>query len=204
MFALYHVLLQFCTRHPDTLRRSQLLVKVDKESVVGAFRKGRVKDPVTHTLLVQLFMLQVEFGFMLSLKRLPNTDNGIADAISRPAREGVIRLTPRAFQELWGALGPFNFDLMACSESAQNVPDSNNRLPFFSQYDCEGSSGTDVLAQDVVKLPGTGREDVRTLLSPSSTGRNHSPAFGGMPGSRRYCRAGYPGVLVSSGTTGLR
>lgn len=156
MFALYHVLLQFCTRHPDALRRAQLLVDVDNESVVGAFRKGRAKDPVSHSLLVQLFSLQVDFGFMLSLKWVPTADNGIADAISRPSRESVIRLKPLAFQQLWAALGPFNFDLMASSESAQRDPGSNDRLPFFSQHDCEGSSGVNVLAQDVSRVPGTG------------------------------------------------
>ena len=43
MFALYeyHVLFQFCTRHPATSRRAQLLVNVDNESILGAFRKGR-------------------------------------------------------------------------------------------------------------------------------------------------------------------
>ena len=58
----------------------------------------------------------------------------------------MIHLKPLAFEELWGALGPFNFDIMASTGSAQNVPGSNDILPFFSQYDCEGSSGTDVLA----------------------------------------------------------
>ena len=93
---------------------------------------------------------------MLTLKWVPTADNDIADAISRPARESLIRLKPLAFQELWGALGPFNFDLMASTESAQKVRGSNDRLPFYSQYDCEGSSGTDVRAQDVSQLPGTG------------------------------------------------
>ena len=155
MFALYHVLLQFCTRYPDALRRAQLLVDVDNQSVVGAFRKGRAKDPVSHALLVQLFKIQVEFGFMLSLKWVPTADNSVADAISRPSRESVIRLHPHAFQELWEAMGPFNFDLMASSESAQKQPGGNARLPFFAQYDCEGASGVDVLAQDVSRLPGS-------------------------------------------------
>ena len=67
---------------------------------MGAFRKGRANDLVSHALLVQLFELQVEFCFMLSLKWVPTADNGITDAISRPSRESVIRLQPRAFHEL--------------------------------------------------------------------------------------------------------
>ena len=82
MSALYHVLLLLCTRYPDTLRRAQIVGDVDNESVVGAFRKDWVKDPVTHGLFVKLFPLQVEFGFMLASERVPTADNGIADAIS--------------------------------------------------------------------------------------------------------------------------
>ena len=103
---------------------------------------------------------------MLTLKWVPTADNDIADAISRPARESLIRLKPLAFQELWGALGPFNFDLMASTESAQKVRGSNDRLPFYSQYDCEGSSGTDVLAQDVSRLPGKGERMFGYCLPP--------------------------------------
>ena len=54
-----------------------------------------------------------------------------------------------AFQERWGALGPFNFDLMASKEPVEKVPGSNDRLRFVPQYDCEGTSGTDVLVLNV-------------------------------------------------------
>ena len=69
---------------------------------------------------------------MLSLKWVPTADNGIADAISQPSRESAIRLQPRVFQELREATGPFNFDLMVFSESAQKDQVSSDRLPFFS------------------------------------------------------------------------
>lgn len=71
MHALYHVLRQFRTRYPDALRRAQVFVDVDDQSVLGAFKRGRAKDPGTHALLVQLFDLQVEHGFMLKLKWIP-------------------------------------------------------------------------------------------------------------------------------------
>ena len=45
MFALYHFLLQFFTRYPDTLRRAQILVDVDNKSVVGAFPEGPGERP---------------------------------------------------------------------------------------------------------------------------------------------------------------
>ena len=87
MYALYHLLRQFCERHPDVLRRALVLIDVDNQSVVGAFNRRRVKNRETHALLVQLFALQVEHGFMLSLKWIPTAENRVADAISRPSRE---------------------------------------------------------------------------------------------------------------------
>ena len=156
MYAIYHLLRQVCTRRPEALRRAQVLIKVDNQSVVGAFNRDRAKDRETHALLVQLFDLQVEYGFMLSLKWVPTADNGVADAISRPSRDSIIRLTPEAFRALWDDLGPFNVDLMASTASAQRVPGNAGTLPFFSQFHCEGSSGADVLSQDVSRVQGTG------------------------------------------------
>ena len=45
------------------------------------FHKVRADDQVTHGLLVKRFTLQVEFGFLLTLKWVPTADNGIADAV---------------------------------------------------------------------------------------------------------------------------
>lgn len=161
MYALYHVLLQFCQRHPDRLRRAQVFVDVDNQSVVGAFNRGRAKNRAAHELLIRLFDLQIEYDFLLSLKWVPTADNGVADAISRPSRETIIRLGPDAFRQLWQELGPFNIDLMACTASAQHSPSSGRALPFFSRYHCAGSMGVDVFAQNVAVLPG-----------------GHVPAFG--------------------------
>ena len=44
------------------------------------------KNRETHTRLVQLFALQVEYGFMLSLKWIPTEENAVADAIPRYER----------------------------------------------------------------------------------------------------------------------
>ena len=90
---------------------------------------------------------------------------------------------------------------MASTESAQKVRGNNDRLPFYSQYDCEGSSGTDVLAQDVSRLPGKGERMFGYCSPPSKNDRRYSPAFGGMAGPRGDRRAGYPDVLVPSRTT---
>lgn len=105
---------------------------------------------------MQLFALQVEYEFLLSLKWVPSATNDVADSISRPSRESIIRLKPDAFRRVWDELGPFNVDLMASDASVQRVPADGRALQFFSRYDCEGSSGVDVFAQDVSVMPGTG------------------------------------------------
>ena len=44
---------------------------------------------------------------------------------------------------------------MACTASVLRSPLTGEALPFFSQYDCAGSAGTDVFAHDVSLVPGT-------------------------------------------------
>ena len=92
---------------------------------------------------------------MLSLKWIPTAENGVADAISRPSRDNIIRIAPAAFRALWDEMGPFNVNLMVCTASVLRSPASGEALPFFSQYDCAGSAGTYVLAHYVSIVPGT-------------------------------------------------
>ena len=167
MYALDYVLRQICTRFPDAWRQAQVLVDVDNPSLVGAFKRGRAKDLGTHALLVQPFDLQVEHGFMLTLKWIQTAANGIADAISRPLRESIIRLHPGALRNVWEALGPFSIDLIPSTASAQRIPGSSHTLPFFSQYDCPESLGVDVSAQDVSRLPRTGEQTLGYCFPPS-------------------------------------
>ena len=58
-----------------------------------------------------LFELQAEYGFMLSLKWIPTVENEVADAISRPSRQAIIRIA------VWDEIYPFNVDLVACTVS---------------------------------------------------------------------------------------
>ena len=79
--------------------------------------------------------------------------------ISRtPSRDHRERryLHPDAFQTVWNELDPFNIDLMASTASAPRVPPRSHTRPFSSQYNGAGSSGVDVLAQDVARSPGIG------------------------------------------------
>lgn len=137
---LYYLLRQFYTRSPEVFRRAQVLVDVDNQSVVGSFNRGRARNRET---------MRVQYDFMPSLRWVPTEENGVADAISRPSREATVRISPAAFEHVWGELGPFVIDLMACTASALRHPGSQEPLPFFPRHDCPGSAGVDVLAQDV-------------------------------------------------------
>lgn len=154
MFALFHLLRQFCGAYPDTLRRVQVLMDVDSQAVQGAFNRGRSRNRVSHDLLIELFDLKVHYGFLLSLKWVPTAENETADAISRPSGDSIIQLLPAAFRQLWVAMGPFDIDLMACTASAQLSPHTGARLTFVSLYNCPESAGVDVFAQDVANMPG--------------------------------------------------
>lgn len=125
-----------------------MLIDVDNSADVGGFNQGRVRGPETHAMLVQ-------YEFLLSLKWVPSAANVMADAISSPLRESTVRLQPQASLLSWEAFGPFNVDLMASDASVQCGPRGCPSWPFFSRYDCRGSSGVYVLAQDISVLPGT-------------------------------------------------
>ena len=50
MYPLYHVLRQFCARAPDNLRHAQVLINVDNQSLVRAFKRGQFKDSETRAV----------------------------------------------------------------------------------------------------------------------------------------------------------
>ena len=72
MYGLYHLLRQLCTRHPDALRRAQVLMDVDNQSVVSAFNRGRARNRETHALLVQLFEPQEKILFHVAVEMDPD------------------------------------------------------------------------------------------------------------------------------------
>ena len=75
-----------------------MLIEVDNPSVVGAFNRGGGENSGTHAFPVQLFELQVEYGFRWSLKWIPAAENEIMDAISQPPRNAIIRIAPASVQ----------------------------------------------------------------------------------------------------------
>ena len=52
-------------------------------------------------------------------------------------------------------MGTLNVDLMAFTASVLRSPLTGEALPFFSQYDCAGSAGTNVFVHDVSLVTGT-------------------------------------------------
>lgn len=82
---------------------------VDNQSAVHAFNKGHPKYPRTHELLVKLFNLKLEPGLWLSLKWVPTKEDVTADAVSRPSREAMVRMEPRAFRRVWETFGTYTW-----------------------------------------------------------------------------------------------
>ena len=88
------------------------------------FRSRRVQERASQRRcgLVQLFDLQVKYGFLLMLKWVQTACNAVADAIPRPPRDSVIQLQPDAFQVVWNVLGPFTIDLLTSIALAPRAP----------------------------------------------------------------------------------
>ena len=64
---------------------------------------------------------------------------------------------------------PFKVDRMACTASVLQSPFTGGALPFFSPYDCAGSAGTNVFAQDVSFVPDTYSPAFEFCLPPPIT-----------------------------------
>ena len=111
------------------LRRAQVLIEVGNESAVEVFSGGWATNRETHALLMHPLALQVEYGFMLSLNWVPTAQNGVAEAISLPSREAIIRIAPVYFHSNIGRMGPFNVDVM-CAASVLQSQVSDEVLPF--------------------------------------------------------------------------
>ena len=119
---LYHLLRQFCTRQPGPAAAGEVLIDVENPSVVCTFNRGWAKNRETHAFLVQSFELQVEYGLRLSSKLIPTAGNKVMDAISRPPRKAIVRITPVSVQVVWDEIGPFKVDLEACTASVLRSP----------------------------------------------------------------------------------
>lgn len=161
MLVLLDVLKECCVRHPGELCRAQALMDVDNSATVDAFRRGRSSNSVMHKMLVQLFTLQVEHGFWLSIHWVPSAANHAVDTITLPGLHEIIRLHQEVFDELLLLFFDlFTVDLMASSENAQRVcalaSGDREQLPFFSRYHCEGSAWVDAFRQNVATTPGLG------------------------------------------------
>lgn len=107
LFAIYHVLREYCETHPSTLRGTQVRVDVNNQSVVQAFNKDRSRNTHIHQLLVALFHLQVEEGLWLRLRWVPVQDNADADSMKRFGIEECFRLRPKIFIRIWNRFGLF-------------------------------------------------------------------------------------------------
>ena len=132
-----------------------MVIDVDNQSVAGAHNRGQTKNREIHALLVQLLEFQVEYGCVLFVEVNPERgERGRGchlAAVTRshhPCSAGTV-------QSGLGGEGLFNVDLMASTVSVLRSRLNGEALPFFSQYACAGSAGTNVLAHDVSIVSGT-------------------------------------------------
>ena len=158
-FALHEVLRLLVDNQPEYLRGSTATIDVDNTTMFYSVRNGRAKDERMHLLVCQLFWLQVEADFTLKLRWVPSKDNAVADALTRPDNSEHVRFGQKVFNRLWKEWGGFDMDLMATTASSQRPPSvgggQGRPLPSCSRYHTAGSSGIDVLAQDVGHMPSS-------------------------------------------------
>lgn len=137
----------------SALRGKRVDVWIDNLPLVFALAKGSSRMAEVHREVEKLFWLKIQHHFMLSPIWWDTHRNVRADDITRVEKDNDWRLVPVAFSALWGRWGPFDFDLMASSVSAQLEPGTANQLPFYSRFHSPGSSGVNILAQ--VLQPGS-------------------------------------------------
>ena len=132
------------------------MVDVDN-TMFHAFRKGLTRNERMQDLIKSLFWLQVDFDFTFKLKWVCSADNKDADDLTRPGAVEHMRLGQRCFGRLWEEWEGFDMDLMATGTSVQWIPggghDADRALPFYSRYHTAGTTGVDVLGQDVSHMP---------------------------------------------------
>ena len=173
-----------------------MLIDMNNPSVVGGFNRGRARNRETHALLVQLFELQVEYYFMLSLKWIPTAEHGVADAISRPSREAIISIAPAAFKVLRVEMSPFNVDLMACTASVVRSPSNKGCTSLLLSVRLRWFRRDRRVCARCFYRARYERLGFRILFPTPYQGRTHCPTHGGMRGSRCCPLARCEGVLI--------
>ena len=181
------------------LRRAQVLVDVNNQSVVGAFNRGRAKNRETHALLVQLFALQVEHGFILLLMLVPTAENGVADAIWRPSRDAIIRIAPAAFGVLWDEMGPLIIDLVACAASVLRFPVERGGTAILLPVRRRRLGGNGCVGAGCVDRTGHYSPGLRLLFPAPGHGGSHCAIPDGMQSSCGRPPTSCKSVLVYCG-----
>jgi hypothetical protein len=124
-------------------RRVDILM--DNRGLVDAWNGLRASSPDLISVLQGVFLLSLEVNASLKLVWVPSKENP-ADAPSRVLSAMDTSLHVALREKLWVAFGPFSFDLMSLGSNVFSVF-AFASLPFFSEYPCLGSSGTNVFSQ---------------------------------------------------------
>ena len=146
--------------HPSSLKGSTAVVGVENDA--RCLWQGRSRNTQAHDLITKLFWLQVKEDFTRELRWVCSEANWAVDSLTRPECTKHVRLSQAAFNRLWKIWGGVDMDLMATDTSAQRAPTEGGlirrRLPFYSRFHTNGTTGVDVLSHNVIHMPGPHRK----------------------------------------------
>ena len=134
--------------HGEILRGALVNYRVDSMVLLDTYNGGGSSSNMELTdICKELFWIQFYNNFELRMQYVPTGENK-ADKYTREDAMNNVRIDERVFQGVWGAFGPFYFDLMASPANVvRNV--EGNKLMFFSRYWTEGCQGADLFSQNI-------------------------------------------------------
>ena len=147
--ALRATISMLTTQMPDELKGKTLVCKIDNQVLKAVWeRKGTSKNLALNNIGKQIYWMQFLGQFYISLNYVRSEENP-SDKYTRQSSGLEATLNQHLFNLLWSKWGPFDWDLMASSATAKRDL-QGKRLPYFSRFFEETSSGTDLFAQNLI------------------------------------------------------
>ena len=147
--ALCATISMLTTQMPDELKGKTLVCKIDNQVLKAVWeRKGTSKNLALNNIGKQIYWMQFLGQFYISLNYVRSEENP-SDKYTRQSSGLEATLNQHLFNLLWSKWGPFDWDLMASSATAKRDL-QGKRLPYFSRFFEETSSGTDLFAQNLI------------------------------------------------------
>ena len=147
--ALRATISMLTTQMPDELKGKTLVCKIDNQVLKAVWeRKGTSKNLALNNIGKQIYWMQFLGQFYISLNYVRSEENP-SDKYTRQSSGLEATLNQHLFNLLWSKWRPFDWDLMASSATAKRDL-QGKRLPYFSRFFEETSSGTDLFAQNLI------------------------------------------------------